>query len=120
MIGDFHVVSVGLSPLKAKPRLVVDSYAVLSQATSFERFHPISGHRRECAESGGRVEHLQLPDRNLRKTLKPRHSSPVPERFSVRGTEGSDRHDHKHTTHTVTLKSRTPRRRKQSARLMRE
>jgi hypothetical protein len=47
-----------LLPLKAKPPLIVDSYAVLSEAVSFERFQPISRHRYQRVESGRGVQHL--------------------------------------------------------------
>jgi hypothetical protein len=47
VIGDLNIVGVGLLPLKTKPPLFVDSYAVLSEAVPFERFQPVARH---CCE----------------------------------------------------------------------
>ena len=61
VIRDFNFVSVGTSPFKADPVLIVDSYAVLSLPITVQFLQPVSRWDFQVFQRQGTVEHGQLP-----------------------------------------------------------
>jgi len=60
IIGNFDVIGVSISKLKAKPVAVVDSNTVLSLAIAFQRFQSISRRRGQIAKPPGIFELEEL------------------------------------------------------------
>jgi hypothetical protein len=60
IIHDLNIARVPILPAKANPPLIVDADAVLTGATSLERFQPVGGWNTQIDEATGVVEHTEL------------------------------------------------------------
>lgn len=62
VIGNLDLVGITVAPLKANAPLIINAYAVLTLATTFEFLQPIPGWQSQVRQILGCIEHNQLSE----------------------------------------------------------
>jgi hypothetical protein len=70
IVDNLHVPSIGSSPAKANPPLIVNPNAVLPPSLSNKSFEPIAWKRRQIGKRRRRVQLVELPLRHGSYALK--------------------------------------------------
>ena len=65
VVDDLHVIGIAVSPFEADAPLIVDPYAVLTSATTFELLQSIRGWTTEIGKSARVIDHPEFPKSDL-------------------------------------------------------
>jgi hypothetical protein len=70
VINDFNIEGIALVPQKTDSPLIINSYAVLTNAFSAKRLQPIGGWHAQVIQGSGIADHPQFPPSNLLDILR--------------------------------------------------
>lgn len=116
IVDDLDAMGVTVMPNEADTPTIVDPDAVLSSTIAFQPLQSIARRRFQILQADGSVQHIELPNRDLRDRSKGRHGNPREEPFRSAILEALDHVEKAPTSTTLTLDVKRPALKSQSAR----